>query len=167
MERDSEHERATELNLAKVHLRLGAFILDAILLGIALMVGGLVLELIAFIPGTDLVDTLGTVIIYGLWLLWHAAGARKGQSPGKQLVGLRVVRKDATPPDFRLVLIRDWVVRGFLGFWAVAIPTVGLLGAAGFLAALGVFALAAVWCVWDKERQCLWDKLLGTHVVHA
>ena len=37
----------------------------------------------------------------------------------------------------------------------------------GGLIALALFALAALWCVWDKNRQCLWDKVLRTGVVHG
>jgi hypothetical protein len=30
---------------------------------------------------------------------------------------------------------------------------------------LGLFWLvAALWCIWDKERQCLWDKIVATYV---
>ena len=30
---------------------------------------------------------------------------------------------------------------------------------------LAVFAVAALWCAWDANRQCLWDKVIGTYVV--
>ncbi len=39
------------------------------------------------------------------------------------------------------------------------IPTVG------WLVALVANAVAAAWCLWDKDRQCLWDKIVGTRVV--
>lgn len=39
-------------------------------------------------------------------------------------------------------------------------------GVAGAIT-LVVFIAAALWCVWDARRQCLWDKALGTYVVHG
>ncbi len=27
--------------------------------------------------------------------------------------------------------------------------------------------IAALWCVWDANRQCLWDKIVRTRVVHG
>ena len=27
--------------------------------------------------------------------------------------------------------------------------------------------IAALWCTWDKDRQCLWDKIIETYVVYA
>lgn len=30
-----------------------------------------------------------------------------------------------------------------------------------------VFVVAALWCVWDADRQCVWDKIVRTRVVNA
>ena len=33
--------------------------------------------------------------------------------------------------------------------------------------AIVLFAIAALWCIWDANRQCLWDKVVRTYVVRA
>ncbi|MCY3504894.1 MAG: RDD family protein [Chloroflexi bacterium] len=173
MERESSQGRVgvegrtPGLNLAGPGQRLGALLLDTFFLAIVLVFGAIVLGLIGFAPGFSWLDDLGLFILWAVWVLWHRDGARHGQSPGKQLVGLRVVGKGGTPPDYKLVLFRDWVLRGFVGFWVLDILLFSFLGEPWSFVAFGVYALAAIWCVWDRERQCLWDKLLGTYVVHA
>jgi hypothetical protein len=32
----------------------------------------------------------------------------------------------------------------------------------------GIYSiLAGLWCTWDKNRQCLWDKMGTTYVAHS
>lgn len=65
-----------------------------------------------------------------------------GQTPGKLLVGLRIVRINGQPLTIRRALLR------YLGYWLSAIP-LGL----GFL-----------WVLVDDRRQGWHDKLAGTYV---
>lgn len=73
----------------------------------------------------------------------------RGQSPGKALLGLRVVRQDGT------------LLGGGLG--VLRAVTLGLMGAV----TLGFGALVAVlWPLWDEpQRQALHDKVFGTVVL--
>ena len=73
----------------------------------------------------------------GCWVLL-------GQTPGKMLTGVRIVRIDGQPLTVRRALLR------FFGYWLSAIP----LG-------IGFF-----WVLVDDQRQCWHDKLAGTCVVY-
>ena len=62
------------------------------------------------------------------------------------------------------MLLREIVAKW--AFFAVldVVLMLASAGVAGTITAI-VFAIAALWCVWDANRQCLWDKALGTYVV--
>ena len=76
-----------------------------------------------------------------------------GQTPGKQLVGIRVMRVDGTPSDWGWTFLREFVVEALL---------IGGLG--GFLLGFpGIIDL--LWAFWDKDRQTLHDKIMKTVVV--
>ncbi|KPJ83522.1 MAG: hypothetical protein AMS19_04110 [Gemmatimonas sp. SG8_23] len=67
----------------------------------------------------------------------------KGQTVGKRLLGIRVVRLDGDP-------ITWWVAFERVGGYAAGLAT-GLLG------------FAQVW--WDANRQMIHDRIVGTVVV--
>lgn len=86
-----------------------------------------------------LVLIISFLILYniGFWML-------AGQTPGKRLMGLRIVRTDGK----RITIgpaIRRWV-----GYWISAILFLGYL-----------------WVLVDDRRQALHDKLAGTLVVYS
>jgi uncharacterized RDD family membrane protein YckC len=106
---------------------------------------------------TDRAKTLQVIIAVVATALWFAyevpAVATTGQTLGKRLLGIRVVRVDGDPLGFGRSIQR-WSVPG--------LPT--LVGA--WLFPLQI--LDAAWCLLDKpRRQCLHDKLAGTVVVAA
>lgn len=68
-----------------------------------------------------------------------------GQTPGKQLLGIRVVKKDGTP-----ITIGDALLRNVIGYWVSAI----------------VFYLGYFWANFDSENQAWHDKIAGTVVVN-
>lgn len=74
----------------------------------------------------------------GFWVLL-------GQTPGKLLIGLRIVRANGKPLTLRYALLR------YVGYWLSAIP-LGL----GFL-----------WVLVDDRRQGWHDKLAGTCVTYS
>lgn len=69
-----------------------------------------------------------------------------GQTPGKMAVGIRVVLADGRVPGIGRAFLRE-VVGKFLS---------GLVLCVGYL-----------WMLWDSERQCWHDKLVGTRVVRV
>ena len=101
------------------------------------------------------------------WVIWYLIVARGGQSPAKQLLRTRVIRDDGQSADLGWMLIRDLVVRA-IAFGAVNGVLVAVLGEQVGGAIFGLtFVVAALWCVWDSDRQCGWDKIVRTRVVSA
>lgn len=93
------------------------------------------------------------ICLSGLYapLLMARSGERNGQTIGKQLVGIRVVRTDGAPVGFWLGVLRTVVAQQLL----TAI-TVYLWALADYL-----------WPLRDPQKQALHDKLAQTLVVHA
>ena len=101
--------------------------------------------------GAALLDSLLISVTFGIgWLIWAAIISGKGQTPGKQLLKLRIV--DATtaqPIGFGRMFFMRGLVAGLVA--SIAIPfTIGILLFMPF---------------WDKRNQTLWDKISGTLVV--
>ena len=96
------------------------------------------------------------------WLVWFLLVAPRGQTPGKQLLGMYVMRSDGSRAGGWYTWLRELVVKGiiFSGIFA-------LLGS--FTGGLGqlLWVIPALWCVWDAERQCLWDKVASTYIAHS
>jgi len=91
----------------------------------------------------------GLLVLAGITLyLVH----RNGQTIGKRMVGIKVVRKDGS----RATLGRIFWVRN-VPFWVLSqIPIIG-----------GIFSLVDSLLIFRASRQCLHDQLAGTIVVTA
>jgi uncharacterized RDD family membrane protein YckC len=83
------------------------------------------------------------------------AGARNGQTWGKQLLGIRVVRDDGAAYGTGSALVRELVVKelmiGFVGAIAFSIP----------------FVVDSLWPLWDDSNRALHDMIVSSHVVRA
>ena len=109
----------------------------------------LILGLIAY------VSLLFAAVILYAPLLMRRTGERNGQTWGKQLVGIRVVRTNGVPMDFTHSAIREALVKGLgLGFASSIIPFIPYL-------------LDALWPLWDDEHRAIHDMVVGTRVVDA
>ncbi len=71
-------------------------------------------------------------------------GIRNGQSPGKQIVGLRIVKLDGTPMDLKTAIIRESLLKYFLGPVFLLISWAATLG--------------------RDDRRMLQDRAAGTFV---
>jgi uncharacterized RDD family membrane protein YckC len=110
------------VHLSSSAKRLGAHVLDTLLMFITLFVG---------------------------WLIWQLIVAGNGQSPAKQLLGMRVVKlRTATKATWGTMFLREVILK----------PVVGI-GLGWF------FGIVYFWLLWDKNRQELWDKMISTVVV--
>ena len=138
-----------DLPLAGVGSRAIAHFFDTLLLFVlflALMaVAALANVLLTDLPGW--VYAVGAVVGFAVQWLWYAAWeARTGQTPGKKLMGLRVVRRDGASPDALAALIRN------------------LLRVADFLPGFYFAGLAS--CLMSSQCQRLGDLAAGTVVVN-
>ena len=110
-----------------------------------------------------LVDSLVFVVSFGIgWLVWLLLVAPRGQSPGKQLLGMYIIRNDGTRAGGVYTWVRELIIELLLfgGVFAVLGAMTGGLGQI-------LWVIPALWCVWDTERQCLWDKVASTYIAHS
>ena len=91
------------------------------------------------------------------YVAWWLLSLRTGQTPGKHLMHLTVLRDSGSGCGWGYMFVREFVIK------AVVIGMVGNL-------TLGFgWLLNYLWPLWDGEgnRQALHDKLIGTIVVHS
>ncbi len=78
--------------------------------------------------GSWLLDALlGLVTLYVGWLIWALFTAEEGQTPAKRLLGLRVIREDRQEPASLLWM---FFVRGIFGglvAWLLSMFTLGII----------------------------------------
>jgi uncharacterized RDD family membrane protein YckC len=133
----------------------GAYILDSIFTSIISWVGvGLIYG------GSEALGVFlmlaGLVVAFFYYpLTMMREGVRNGQSLGKQLLGIRVVRDDGQAVGFGWALLRQFVVM-YLLFAVVG----------GFLFGLP-WLIDVLWPLWDRENRALHDMIVKSHVVKA
>ena len=107
---------------------------------------------------------LGSVI----WLIWFAAVAKRGQTPGKQLVSTQVIRTDGAPASRKLMWAREVGYRIAINTPMVLIsslyPESAIASLVVALIALVVVADGAA-IFFSADRQTLHDRVFGTLVI--
>jgi uncharacterized RDD family membrane protein YckC len=98
--------------------------------------------------GLLFVLTLG--IGYIVWMLFVSFS--RGQTPGKQLLGLAVYRTDGSVATWGMMFLREIIAKPILGY---------------ALSAVGIGFLDWLWILIDRDRQAIHDKLVGTVVVRV
>jgi uncharacterized RDD family membrane protein YckC len=155
--------------------RAGAAMLDALLLvciWIALIAPGVVVTAATSADAIGvtllIVGVLAAVVIGILYapFFMQREGARNGQTLGKQLVGIRVVRVGGEPFGWGWGFLREVVVKGL----ALAVASSLASGLTFFL--LGVGGIAPyladyLWPLWDDENRAVHDMIVDTRVVRA
>ena len=82
-------------------------------------------------------------------------GAHNGQTLGKQMLGIRVVRNNGEPMGFWWSALREAGVKGLaVGIASAIIPLLPWL-------------LDVLWPLWDDQNRALHDFAVQTHVVRA
>ena len=125
----------TTYELADIGTRAIAAIIDGIILGIVTTalygMGGM--------GGSS----LSLLIQVGYqWYFWTR---NDGQTPGKSVMGIKVIKTDGTP-----ISDGDAIVRA-IGYWVSGV----------------VLLLGFIWAIFDEENQTWHDKLASTYVVIA
>ena len=93
--------------------------------------------------GTAIGGLLSLILILA-YIVWALVLFSKGMTPGKKVLGMRVVREDGRTAGFGTMFVREWIGK-FIS---------GLILSLGFL-----------WILFDKENQGWHDKLMSTYVV--
>lgn len=138
-----------QVALASIGLRCGAFLLDYILTLLVLAITVLIAYYIK--RRWQEPDIANIVLLVGylltacvLFLNFVYFAERDGQSFGKRFIGIRIIRTDGRPLDYRALAVRH-----FIGY-----PLALLCGGLGLL-----------WALWDAKQQGWHDKLTQTLVV--
>lgn len=88
-------------------------------------------------------------------LLMRREGEHNGQTWGKQVVGIRVIRDSGQPFDFGSAALREIVLKNLaVGIASSIIPLIPWL-------------LNYLWPLWDDQNRALHDMAVSTHVVKA
>jgi uncharacterized RDD family membrane protein YckC len=148
--------------LASWGSRLAAYLIDGLILLIPAVL--LTVVVIAIAAGSDtgaivtaIVGFLAflTVALVYAPVLMARAGQNNGQTWGKQMMNIRVVRDSGQPMSFGWGALREIGVKGF----AVTI-------ASSIIPFIPWF-LNYFWPLWDDQNRCLHDMICSTHVVSA
>ena len=104
--------------------------------------------------GAALLDVLLIIVTLFIgWLVWTLIVWSKGQTPGKQICGQRVVMKQTgRAAGWGEMALRDFVIRGL---------AIGILGQL----TCGIVSLVATLMIFSAYHETLWDKWAGTLVV--
>ena len=169
---NEEQQQEPDWVLASYGQRMGAWALDFVgfALPLILLIIGAVLFVLIFLFGEVgilhlaafvLLGTIGIVVVGILvivmigYIVWWLIALGRGQTPGKQIVGIRVIKDDGSPSNWGYTFLREFVIKLLLlGFLSDA--TFGIARLVDYL-----------WPLWDRaeKMQTLHDKMLGTIVV--
>ena len=151
----------TELEIASAGQRLVGWAVDffiwvlvgIVACGLGLLVGGFALEEDSFLALNEEVFVMVAVLVLlGYVVVYMAMVGMSGQSPGKKLVGVKIVRVDGQALGFGGMVVREVVGKMIPG----VIPLLNM-----------VWLLSYVWILFDNKRQGWHDKIAGTVVVNV
>ena len=129
--------RSGGYELADVGTRFIALVIDGVILGIIGAVLGMVLG------STNTGGIVGFLI--GVGYQWYFLTQQNGQTVGKKLMGIRVIKVNGEPLTPVDVLIR------YIGYFINS----------------AIILLGWIWALFDSNRQGWHDKLAGTYVIKA
>lgn len=118
--------RAPEVQLTTAGRRLGQYLLDGLLALVTLYIG---------------------------YIIWSLIIWKRGQTPGMQLLHIRVVKKDT----LATASMGTMALRQIVGMWLVG----------GLLAYTVIGLVLYFMLLWDADRQQVWDKIAATVVING
>lgn len=162
-----------ELALAAASERMTAFLIDAVVITLAMVALTLALLFLAAITGFRSAEAMAVLWVLGAFLLrcfyfvFFEQSARAA-TPGKRVLGLRVVMRDGTPLSLDAVFARN-AMREL----EIFVPILFMVSQANKVEAMAEIA-ALVWCgvfvffpLFNRDRLRIGDMVAGTWVVHA
>jgi uncharacterized RDD family membrane protein YckC len=160
------------LELAGAGARAGAFVLDFVAMVLLLIVATIVIGLLALAAKAELLGILwlvGFFVLRNFWFTLFEMGGR-GATPGKRLMGLRVVARDGARLTGGAVLARNamreievFLPLSFLGAQAAD----GLADAFLILFALIWSGIFLFFPLFNRDRLRVGDLVAGTWVVRT
>ena len=153
--------------LADYGPRVGAALIDWLIVGVA---GSIIYWIIVGAAGATGSDAAVLVTLFVGWLAYLAvaaayyiftmnrSGENNGQTVGKQVLDIRVVKEDGSSMDPGKIALREVAIRGLL-FGGITTITFGFGGI--------IYLLDYLWPLWDDQRRALHDIMAKTRVVKA
>lgn len=132
--------------------RVGALVIDGLIVGIPLGIIGAALGLFGDVTGIIIyyaIAIVATIAYYAITM--SREGERNGQTIGKQILEIRVVHESGTPMTPGRAILRDVVGKYLLGFVTCYIYSL----------------LDYLWPLWDARKQALHDKIGSSFVLRA
>ena len=157
-----QHQAWVGQPLASWGSRAAALLIDWLILLVPVIVLTIIVVAVATGSDTGAVVTgilgglayLVVLFIYAPTLMARD-GRNNGQTWGKQMIGIRVVRDNGQRVSFGLAALREIVVKGLLvSIVSSIIPLIPWL-------------LDYLWPLWDDENRALHDMVVSTHVVRV
>ena len=170
--------------LASIGRRFGAYIIDSVLIGLVSLCVSIPLGVGAVLSGFSfntnalaLSGGAGAFFLASIFALAIPAAyyiyfySTTGETLGKRLVRIRVVKRSRTPLELEtgtrrtVVILASSIVNIFLGFIVFSSESLAL---ANLLSFVGLLQLVDyLWAFWDPENQTLHDKFADTVVVNT
>lgn len=157
---DAERGRAPRFAASRTARFMGA-LAD----GLIVSVIGLVIDLANVDGLLSLEIWLGSVI----WLAWFAAIAKRGQTPGKQLLSTQVIRTDGSPASRLLMWAREVGYRAAINVPIILISQLYPESSAAELVIplISLIVIADGLAIFfNPDRQTLHDRFFGTLVIN-
>ena len=145
---EDETETSNQSSLPSINARVGAFLLDYILLlfplAVTLVLSFYVKRRLMEPAVADFFQYVGYALVISVMIAnWVYGYVHYGQSFGKRFIGLRVVRLDGQPINYQTALLR------LFGYWL----------------SLLFFGLGLLWLLWDNRHRGWHDMIAKTIVI--
>ena len=161
-----------ELKIAGSGLRFGALLVDLILIQLALLLFWLAVLWIGVASRSDVTEAiwmLGAFLLRTFWFIGFELGSRAA-TPGKRLMGIRVVARDGGRLTADAVVARN-LIRELEIFLPLMMLGVGVAedAVSGWLMLAGVLwsLTLSLFLLFNRDRMRMGDLIAGTWVVMA
>lgn len=152
-EREASQQPPQDRGYASWGRRLAAYLLDLVIIIVPLVV--LIVAIAASDPSEDgaawivvVVAYIATIVLPFIYFTYFH-GEPSGQTPGKRLLGIRVVSDETGRSIGFGRAFGRYAITAVFGFFFIPV------------------ILDYLWPLWDTKNQTLHDKVVGSVVVHA
>ena len=161
-----------ELKIASSGLRFSALLIDVMIILVMLFLLALLIQFVGIASGADMgeiVGLLGFFLLRTFWFIGFELGSRAA-TPGKRLMGIRVVARDGGRLTADAVVARN-LIRELEIFLPLMMLGVGVAedAVSGWLMLAGVLwsLTLSLFLLFNRDRMRMGDLIAGTWVVMA
>ena len=161
-----------ELRIASSGLRFGALLVDLTILVILLFLLALLIRFVGIASGDDMgqiIGLLGFFLLRTFWFIGFELGSRAA-TPGKRLMGIRVVARDGGRLTADAVVARN-LIRELELFLPLMMLGAGVAqdSVSGWIMLAGVLwsLTLSLFLLFNRDRMRMGDLIAGTWVVEA